>query len=90
MILLPFNLYLFNNEVEHFDSNNNKINLKVFIYFITFVLSCCAFYLSYTNNMKNPSIIFNNEIPNLFAGIIAFFLGWIYLFWFFLRNHLKQ
>ena len=89
MILLPLNLYLFDNDVEHFDSNNNKINLKVFIYFITFVLSCYAFYVSYTHNIKYPSIIFNNKTPNLFVGIIGFLLGWLYLVCFFLRNHFK-
>ena len=99
MILLPLNLYCFNkNTIENFEYEQNEFrqqqasnNLvcinKYLIYFITFFISCYAGYLAYYCNNSNPTVLFNTNMPNWVLGIWGFFLGWIYLLWFYFSHH---
>ena len=98
MIFLPISLYLNNNIIENFeyeendfkkkqDSNNLICMNKYVIYFICFILSCYAAYLAYNCNKTNPTVILKKNMPNWVMSVWGFFLGWVYLLWFFFAHH---
>ena len=99
MIFLPLSMCIFNKPlIENFEYEqsdfkqktqyNNYVCInKYVIYFLTFVLSCWAAYLAYTCNSTNPTVLFKKEMPNIILGIWGFFLGWIYLLWYYFSHN---